>query len=135
VLFKGAGFSSMRNTPRAKKGLSGTDFSLCGFAPAKRGAQAKLNRKPTDRSLCYRPAGKGKSRIGKPAPLNTTRVRHPKIQNRSKAGPPARKFKTPQRVGRLRLIIFLSRQWPELLRQYQYDRGLLLHYAQVRLDA
>ena len=48
VFVKGAGFSSMRNTPRAKKGPSGTDFSLCGFAPAKRGAQAKINRKPTD---------------------------------------------------------------------------------------
>jgi hypothetical protein len=34
-------------------------------------------------------AGKGESRIRKPAPLNNTRVRHPKIQNRSKAGAPA----------------------------------------------
>ena len=36
-----------------------------------------------------RPAGKGKSRIGKPAPLNTARVCHPTIQNRSKAVPPS----------------------------------------------
>ena len=34
--------------------------------------------------------GKGESRIRKPAPLNATRVRHPEIQSRPKAWPPAK---------------------------------------------
>jgi hypothetical protein len=50
VFVKGAGFSFMRNTPREER---------------------------PDRN---RPAGKGESRIGKPALLNTARVRHPPSQ-------------------------------------------------------
>ena len=61
-----------------KPGATGGDI-----VPADRPAREER----TDRN---QPAGNGESRIGKPAPLNAARVRHPQVQNRSKARPPVR---------------------------------------------
>jgi hypothetical protein len=64
----------------------------------------ETSKAPRQECLCYssareeradrnRPEEKGESKIRKPAPLNTARVRHPKFQNRIKAWPPATRCK------------------------------------------
>jgi hypothetical protein len=90
VFVKGAGFSSIRNAPRAKKGPSGTDFSLCGFVPAPRRAQAKINRKTHGLESALPATGRRRIEDQKISTLEQTMVRHPKIQNHAKAWPPAR---------------------------------------------
>jgi hypothetical protein len=63
-----------RRLPVAQTSVCGVSFSLHGLH--KPGSIEK----PTDWGSCYRPAGKRKSRIRKPAPFNNARMRHPKVQ-------------------------------------------------------